>query len=412
MADVDEDSIVRAPDNTDTDLSDEPQDFRFLSAISQTTTSYSTLPRRGEKDFEQHGTISQSNTLEASQQAMHDALSVPRAHNPKNNIVGLYDPSNSTTVIENPRGPMTKTMGKGDAHGRLNLLPEEALYLIERGTMDLRWRSEELDGIPLSLQAAYAHLLGSQGLTLERYTVYTSLKRSGYVVMRGPAWYESDYDKDLVSTRQLQSDSKPLGVFTRFYHTLFSSPQPDPLPTGPLAPPGLYRDYNAIYRLLSLIPTHDPSLPTDRESLRSSASMGHPTHPTHPRIRCCFYAWKPTNTHDFRKSAPPPPDFRIAVINAREEGFPVLEQLDDLLQSVPYHPPPVGSEGQVYRRVKHGWRNVVLAVVDQGVVSYSRIGDAGFGMERVYEGFGRRRGGKRGGVRGGRGRGRGRGGGR
>jgi hypothetical protein len=35
MADVDEDSIIRAPDNTDTDLSDEPQDFRFLSTISQ-----------------------------------------------------------------------------------------------------------------------------------------------------------------------------------------------------------------------------------------------------------------------------------------------------------------------------------------------------------------------------------------
>lgn len=348
---------------------------------------------------------------------MHDALSVPRTHNPKNNIVGLYDPSNGTTgttgttVIENPKGPMTKTMGKGDAHGRLNLLPEEALYLIERGTMDLRWRSEELDGIPLSLQAAYAHLLGNQGLTLERYTVYTSLKRIGYVVMRGPAWYESDYDKDFVRPRQLERDSKPLGLFTRFYKSLFFTPRNQP-PVGPLITPGLYRDYNTIYRLLSLIPTHDPSLPTDQESLRSSASMGHPTSLIHPRIRCCYHAWKPTNTHDFRKSAPPPPDFRIAVVNAREEGFPVLEQLDDLLQSVPYNPPPVGSEGQVYKRVKHGWRNVVLAVVDQGVVSYLRVGDAGFGMERVYVGSGRGRGGKRGGGRGGRGRGRGRGGGR
>jgi tRNA-splicing endonuclease subunit Sen54 len=343
---------------------------------------------------------------------MHDALSVPRTHNPKNNIVGLYDPSNSTTVIEKPKGPMTKTMGNGDAQGRLNLLPEEALYLIERGTMDLRWRSEELEGIPLSLQAAYAYLLGNQGLTLERYTVYTSLKRIGYVVMRGPAWYESDYDKDLVRPRQLEKNTTPLGLFTRFYNSLFSTSQPDHLPIGSLVTPGLYRDYNTIYQLLSLIPTHDPSLPTDRESLRSSASMGHSTSPTHPRIRCCFHAWKPTNTHHFRKSAPPPPDFRIAVINAREEGFPVLEQLDDLLQSVPYNPPPVGSEGQLYRRVKHGWRNVVLAVVDQGVVSYLRVGDAGFGMNKVYEGSGRGRGGKRGGMRGGRGRGRGRGGGR
>lgn len=35
MADIDEDSTIRAPDTTDTDLSDEPQDFRFLSALSQ-----------------------------------------------------------------------------------------------------------------------------------------------------------------------------------------------------------------------------------------------------------------------------------------------------------------------------------------------------------------------------------------
>ena len=341
---------------------------------------------------------------------MLNALSVPRTHNPKNNIIGLYDHSDGITIIEHPKGTMTKTMGKGDAQGRLSLLPEEALYLVERGTMDLRWRSEELEGIPFSLQAAYAHLLGSQGLTLERYTVYTSLKRIGYVVQRGPVWYEEDFDKDFVKPRLLESNNKPLRLFARFYKSLFDTLQRDPPPSGPLITPGLYRSYNDINRLLSIVPFHDPSLPTDRESLRSSASMGHPISPTHPRIRCCFYAWKPTNAHNFRKSAPPPPDFRIAVINAREENFPVLEQLDDLLQTVPYDPPPAGSEGQVYRRLKHGWRNVILAVVDQGVVSYMKVGDAGFGMERVCEGRGGR-GGKKGGGRGkGRGRGRGRGG--
>ncbi len=300
-----------------------------------------------------------------------------------------------------------KTIGKGDSQGHLNLLPEEALYLIERGTMDLRWRNEELEGIPLSLQAAYAHLMGCQGLTLERYTVYTSLKRIGYIVQRGPAWYEEDYDQDFVKPRQRERDP-PLGLFARFYKSLFDS-QPLNSPfQGPLITPGLYRNYNDIYRFLNIIPSHDPTQPTDRESLRSSASMGHPTAPTHPRIRPAFYAWKPNNTSDFRKSAPPPPDFRIAVINAREDNFPVLEQLDDLLQSVPYYPPPTGSEGQTYRRLKHGWRNVILGVVDQGVVSYMKISDAGFGKEKVYES--RVRGGGKGGW--GRGRGRGRGGGR
>lgn len=39
----------------------------------------------------------------------------------------------------------------------------------------------------------------------------------------------------------------------------------------------------------------------------------------------------------------------------------------------------------MYMRLRHGWRNVILAVVDQGVVSYLRIGEAGFAGEKLYE---------------------------
>ena len=52
---------------------------------------------------------------------------------------------------------------------------------------------EREEGIRMSLQAAYAYLLGKQGLMLERYKVYAGLKRSGYVVQRRPAWYAEDY---------------------------------------------------------------------------------------------------------------------------------------------------------------------------------------------------------------------------
>lgn len=114
---------------------------------------------------------------------------------------------------------------------------------------------------------------------------------------------------------------------------------------------------------------------------------------------------------------PSPPDFRIAVVNAREDSFPNLEKMDELLQSVPYEPPPPGMRS-LYPRLKHGWRNVILAVVDQGIVSYIRVGDAAFGREKLYEQESTRGGGgKRGGsnARGrsqGRGQGRGRGRGR
>ena len=311
-------------------------------------------------------------------------------------------------MIEQPRGPLMAKIGRSDSSGRLHLLPEEAIYLVERGSLHMVYGNGAgaMEGVGMSLQATYACLMGEGGLSLERYTVYAGLKRGGYVVQRGPAWHEEDYDKDWVEPREVDR-GKPLGLFTRFYQSLFESKMPEATPLGLLVQPGFHRSWNDIYRRLALIPSHDPEQLTDRESHRSSASMGHPTFPTHSRIRVAFYVWKPSS--EFKKSAPPPPDFRIAVINAHEQGFPVLDQLDDLLQSVPYDPPPPGSEGQVYRRVRHGWRNVILAVVDQGIVSYIRVADAGFGKEKVYDRGARGRGNKRGGIRGGRGRGRGRG---
>lgn len=40
----------------------------------------------------------------------------------------------------------------------------------------------------------------------------------------------------------------------------------------------------------------------------------------------------------------------------------------------------------MYMRLRHGYRNVILAVVDQGVTSFLRIADVSFGKERLYEG--------------------------
>lgn len=408
MADLDDTPpSLSHPDPTDTDPTDELPDFRFLSHLSQS----SLLPRRGEKDFEHYGTQSQTSTLDASRHAMHTALSVTRTHHPKNLVVGYYHLSDNSTTIPNPKGQMTRTVGKADGKG-LHLLPEEALYLVERGSLDLRWGEGRVEGLEMSLQAAYAHFIGDRGLTLERYVVYAGLRRLGYAVQRAREWFAEDYDKGFVAPREVERDP-PLGMFAQFYRALFEGKTMERVPQGPLVAPGLYRSYADIYRLLALIPAHDPRIPTDRESQRSSMSMGHPTAPTHPRIRCSFYVWKPTSP--FTKSAPPPPDFRIAVVNAREEGFPVLEQLDDLLQTVPYQPPAAGTEGQLYNRLKHGYRNVLLAIVDQGVVSYLKVADAGFGKEKLYERSGRGgrgRGRGRGSMRGGRGGGRGRGSGR
>lgn len=75
------------------------------------------------------------------------------------------------------------------------------------------------------------------------------------------------------------------------------------------------------------------------------------------------------------------------MVNAREQTtIPTLSQLGTLLETTPLDPPHGEKMSrQLYMRLRHGYRNVVLAVVDQGVISYLRVSDAVFGKEKLYE---------------------------
>ena len=121
------------------------------------------LPKRGEKDFESHATNLQLETLERSRRAMHGVLSWQRTHTQKNHILAMYDPDSNMAVVDKVKSQHFQTMGTNKA-GKEWLMPEEALFLIERGTIDCRWPvkrevgdHEEYrieDGAPMSLQSA------------------------------------------------------------------------------------------------------------------------------------------------------------------------------------------------------------------------------------------------------------------
>lgn len=476
---------------------------------------------------------------------MRTALSCSRMQTPKATLRATYSPDSGRVRVGHPRGTHFRTMGTavkkggGDGDGGeggagvVMLKEEEALYLVERGALELRYevtrgeddtwgggdgvfeeeeeeeeeqkegirekqeergakgRTEEM-GIPMSVQAAYTFLIGAgHGLTLERFIVYSGLKRSGYIVLRAPGWdgeeehgdgacgkVKNEHSGDAAHMPQQQ---QPLGWFSRIYKALWASialgeqrhhHRPG---AGPLVGLGVYRSYSQyypisithllhktdrfflvfrilrnlfydnkktrvddIYRLLSIIPTYDPTalqLETadtlQQHEPPPSEGPRYELPPSPPPLRPCFHVWKPHL--NFKKSSPAtPPDFYIAVIDARHEStFPTLSQLDSLLRSVPPDPPTqplrdgakqgeggggaAKQQRQYQSRLKHGWRNVILAVVDEGVVSYLRIGEGAFGMEKLFELEGREAGGgggggKRGGGSRGRGRGRGRGG--
>ena len=199
------------------------------------------LPKRGEKAFEPSakGTSAyQQFMLENARRAMQDALEEPRQiqvyaflsyitltvafcsnnlssfglnrfANRKRLSQGIWQPRFGTVHMLEAKGAGFTNIGcsirrPGSTEKKLELLPEEALYLIERGSL-LCWEQIEgqesqaeepeerrgdpsdpvqIIGVPLSVQQSFAVMIGKTGLTFERYQVYAYLRRFGYVVRR------------------------------------------------------------------------------------------------------------------------------------------------------------------------------------------------------------------------------------
>ncbi|XP_069809000.1 tRNA-splicing endonuclease subunit Sen54 isoform X2 [Dendropsophus ebraccatus] len=94
--------------------------------------------------------------------------------------------------------------------GRQCLLPEEAVYLLECGTIELSYRD-----LPLSIEEAYKKLLSCGPVSLLHYQVYSHLKRLGYIVTRfDPSSVQLPYEKKInlesqVSNRKRKRSSRP-----------------------------------------------------------------------------------------------------------------------------------------------------------------------------------------------------------
>jgi tRNA-splicing endonuclease subunit Sen54 len=445
MADADEDAIPsQLPSTPNLTLEDDDAD-NPTDEVADYTLLTTVLPRRGVKDFEPTTLSSQRSTLEASRDAMHTALSYPRLHLGKSHVVGVYMPNpqmwfggpeqGRCVRVDNFNSGYGRSMGVGDRKNRFWLNGEEALFLLETGRCDIRWTEEraikrrrveglsgeggrlvdfiplgtELDEdeeqepaaqieddqaeededddieaseLPMSLQGAYASLIGKSELTLERYLVYAGLRRLGYTVVRAPTWSDADaglngqlkpHALPIELTQRVAPSSGLISDVASFIHRLvqylFKPDQTKACPSlGPLVAPGLYRNYNDIFRALSLIPYHELN------------TVPQTTHPF-PPFRIAYHVYKPNTP--YRKTLPPPPDFRIAVVDARATSVPTLDQIGSLLDSMP--PDELLKDKRLEQRLKHGRRNVILAVVDTGVVSYMRLSDAGFGSAKLFE---------------------------
>lgn len=147
-----------------------------------------TLPRRGKKDsLLSPAPLSerQKERLEQRRATLMKATAAPRVTKLKALASADWDAEQCLARVTATRGNAMNSMGEFRDGGHL-LYPEEALYLVDRGALDLC-----INGLPASVQRAWSVTMSaSNALSLEEYLAFAHLRRAGYVVRR----YDPDED--------------------------------------------------------------------------------------------------------------------------------------------------------------------------------------------------------------------------
>ncbi|XP_071403589.1 tRNA-splicing endonuclease subunit Sen54 [Centroberyx affinis] len=150
------------------------------------------IPVRGQKDFFPNDSEEQRRRLEQSLNEHWSLISEERVERLGNLVKAVWIPSEQIVELQSPAGKFWQTMGFS-ANGKQCLLPEEALYLMECGNLQVFYRD-----LPLSIQDGYERFLSSDTVTLQQYQVFGHLKRLGYVVNRfDPSSVPSSYERQL-----------------------------------------------------------------------------------------------------------------------------------------------------------------------------------------------------------------------
>lgn len=397
------------------------------------------IPKRGEKDFEPApggGSGLQVHVLDRARAAMFDALKADRAISSKSASYGIWFPQISRVHVTVAKGIHFSVMGHSEARPtsiddgsmklqkRLELLPEEALYLIERGAL-FCWKDiqmnftglDDIEGAPMSVQQAFAEIIGKEDLTLEKYQVFAYLRRLGYVVTRT----DPPSPSYPVPPPRLGSNGAPLSfcqrlssifsLFTtsvlRFWGGSFNWWRPLRISRW------MHHDksYGKVFKSLRVIPAG--------HSVAPHSSRATPVAPSSP-YKIFYNMYKPST--NFRKTTPPQPDFQIVVINARTAFVPSLYELTELFNVLPEIPPPLprkrGAPSVVqlspaavaspvhtstfrhifswllpsstpqpvssqprphpFAALKAGKKNIVIAAVDSGNISFFRFSQGAF----------------------------------
>ncbi|ODV91389.1 hypothetical protein CANCADRAFT_3096 [Tortispora caseinolytica NRRL Y-17796] len=312
------------------------------------------LPKRGEKETLNEESDVQETKLESSRAAMYRALASDRMHSAKNRVEADWMGELRKARVIAASGTHFLTMGYQNSSG-IWLEPEEALYLIERGTLMCR-----ANGVPLSLEGAYAAMIGA--CSIEKFQVYSNLKRNGYIVRRpriglGAAGLETGGWRSIARglARMLDNAWVVIRNVVRWIRVMKGWVTKQICGRESSAVSGGTQTTKGVYRRLAAVRVDSGERRPDTEA------------------QIDYEVWRPQE--GFRKGSPGDADFYIRVLNAEAE-IPTLEEFDACMMK---HDEPLGRR---IKDIRRGIKSVIVAVVAEGVISYMRVAETR--MPSVY----------------------------
>ncbi|PAV17489.1 Aldo keto reductase [Pyrrhoderma noxium] len=361
--------------------------FQALAKASSSSSNKPVIPKRGEKEFEPtrggsvnentknlKGSNLQQYKLERARLAMFGAIDVERTASSKAISYAVWDSGTARARVLRGQGIHLNTMGysapfapsktqarelsdntevntlekkdiKKKAEKVTHLLPEEALYLVERGSMfcwghiddshDPSRIDDNSHSTPMTVQQAYTEMIGRDGLTLERYQVYAYLKRLGYTVIRAKA-PDPYYITNNSSPLSLSSSTTKNSILSRIYQlvvkTLRELLQPFRRRMDWWDPVNIRKPFNGLLSY-SLLFSRLRFIPSGYKNKLLSSDVSQTTSP----YEIFYYFYKPVTS--FKKTDPPPADYAVAVVNGREIPMPTIHEFNTLFGQTPELPP-------------------------------------------------------------------------
>lgn len=349
----------------------------------------------------------------------------------KSQVKAYYIPETHLAYIPQPRGNFMNTMGRATSSGDFFLQFHEFVYLAERGTVTPFIKTEELD-IPLSIQDLY--VLFKDQNELDTFAIYAHLKRLGFIVTSA-----DDTSYDTTSFYAPSSVCSKRSHLQLLYNALTGSLAQQKISLHNrwfFSPWNFYfQKYTSSPQLYRGLNTLIPSTNIPKTVIDLRGTFRDTVQNENTDLKINFNVWKPQT--NYKKKSPGLPDYQVVIYNKNDPSshFPTYSEIKGIFNSLDYkfeflqegmdwdastytngikrseyltslkskakqkkssdNPMnknvktrrPASSfspQVQQLRRLRNGFRTFLLAIMDDGIISFVKISEADFGSENVW----------------------------